>query len=679
VSQKEITMWPVGPAFGRPFGDVACPAGANCEIPYCLFSHDAVKKASVSIAQESHATSFEEGRASKRSKLDGGTTPPSLPPTISARTVQPAFTGLIARKEASSPLSKETTATKNVQAKTAVTKTYENVNLPRTATRPVSPPAKSKATTPKSDPPVPLNPRKLGKEPAIFTKRLTLLKALRTSFATLNAKVAKSSDAEVKLLKLTENQLNKLAVDEEEKIAIQHKAVYENVLKNRLVALRKMTVDDWIKERKEALEKGNEAQAKEKDEPPIKKPPPPVETGLSAEGEVEFLSRYFIADQSGLDDHGYVTKQPTEAELENTQQALAIAMGWERCERCNTRFQVFPERRAEDGALTSAGRCKHHWGRKQYPKKKKGNPLGQTKYSCCGEDIGSPGCSVHDTHVFYINDKKRLSTILPFIETPQNDKIEPHAAVCFDCEMGYTTNGLELMRLTAISWPSHQPLLDILVRPLGHILDLNTRFSGITADQYLNAKPYDPKNPTYDNKNICIVDSPYIARDLFLSHISPSTPLIGHGLENDLNAVRIIHPTIVDTVLLYPHSGGLPFRNSLKNLASTYLKWDIQQAGAAGHDSFEDAKATGELVRFKLTQEITKFKSQGWMIQGGQMLPPLPSIAPPTSESLQATLLKPMSPVMEAKIGDKRKHGLFDDESEDEQAGGQEYDIEKWI
>ncbi len=34
-----------------------------------------------------------------------------------------------------------------------------------------------------------------------------------------------------------------------------------------------------------------------------------------------------------------------------------------------------------------------------------------------------------------------------------------------------------------------------------------------------------------------IVSSPVVARDLLFSLISPDTPLIGHGLENDLNAI----------------------------------------------------------------------------------------------------------------------------------------------
>jgi hypothetical protein len=443
--------------------------------------------------------------------------------------------------------------------------------------------------------------------------------------------------------KLTENQLNKLAVDEEERTAIQNKTVYENVLKQRLVALKKMDVATWTKEREDAI-------AKEKGEIPAADKPKPVDTGLTPDQEVQFLSRY-KADQigQGLDRYGYVTQLPTDAEVEETREALALADSHEICDRCKTRFQVFPDRRLEDGALTTQGKCKHHWGKKQYPKREKHGPHQEPTWSCCHEVIGSSGCVVGDTHVFKVSEAKRLAAIMPFIETPENDDVSPNAAVCFDCEMSYTTKGLELIRLTALAWPSHKPVLDILVRPLGHLLDLNTRFSGVTTEQFFDAKPYDPANPVFDPKDLRIVDSPYRARHLFCQLISPKTPVLGHAIDNDLNTIRLIHPTIVDTVLLYPHSAGLPIRNGLRNLAKNKLQLHIQQAGAAGHDSHEDARATGELVRHKIAQDWKILKLDGWQMQEGGPIPPPPAGPPPSD------------PV----LGEKRKRDLLDDAEAD--------------
>ena len=122
-------------------------------------------------------------------------------------------------------------------------------------------------------------------------------------------------------------------------------------------------------------------------------------------------------------------------------------------------------------------------------------------------------------------------------------------------------------------------------------------------------------------KDIPIVSSPAEARKLLYQYITPSTPIIGHGLENDLNALRLIHPTLIDTILLYPHRAGLPIRHGLKALMMQRLGRSIQTANdtasagvEGGHDSKEDAIAAGELVRLKVKMEWEKLKGQGWTI-----------------------------------------------------------------
>ena len=633
-------MWPSIPSF-RPFGDTPCPAGSKCEIPYCIFSHVATVKPTAQPIRVLDSPPFEE-HPSKRVKLGDETKKPVMPSNDSATRKSavgsPTPGGILPTKQALNQ--------PNVAIKTPTPASTEKLGLPKSVTRPISPPPKSAAPKPvtkaasKPDPPLTLYPRKLAKEPATFVKRWQLLKMMREAMGGLNEKVLKSAGPDLKALTLTSNQLNKLAMDEEEKIGLENRAVYDNIIKKRLVALKKMSLDGWVDERRAAINV-EKKETEENSTPPEAKP---VQTGLSENQEILVLHQ-MITPQDGLDNHGYVTRQHTESELDETRAALHMANSWEQCDRCHTRFQVFPDRREEDGALTTGGPCRHHWGRKAYPKRIKGHVEGPTTYGCCGRPIGSDPCSTAESHVFKVDDSKRLSTIMPFIETPPNDKVELNTAVCFDCEMGYTTMGMELLRITAISWPAHKSLLDILVRPLGQILDLNTRFSGVKPDQFFNAKPYDPEHPTTDPKDLRIVDSPYIARDLFLSHIAPDTPVAGHALENDLNNIRVIHPNIVDTVLLYPHPRGLPIRHGLRALADRYLNLKIQQAGAAGHDSFEDARATGELVRFKIAERWRKLKSEGWTFRDDGVYPPVPSGLPPP----------PPPPPIEHQAGEKRK------------------------
>jgi RNA exonuclease 1 len=86
--------------------------------------------------------------------------------------------------------------------------------------------------------------------------------------------------------------------------------------------------------------------------------------------------------------------------------------------------------------------------------------------------------------------------------------------------------------------------------------------------------------------------------------LHPRSILIGHSLNSDLNALKITHPFILDTAILYPHPRGPPLKSSLKWLAQRYLNREIQKGHGtsgpgAGHDSIEDAKTCLDLVKQK--------------------------------------------------------------------------------
>ena len=61
-----------------------------------------------------------------------------------------------------------------------------------------------------------------------------------------------------------------------------------------------------------------------------------------------------------------------------------------------------------------------------------------------------------------------------------------------------------------------------------------------------------------------------------MGFINADTILMGHGLENDLRSLKLIHAVVIDTSVVFPHFYGLPFRRSLRSLVSSYLKRDIQ-------------------------------------------------------------------------------------------------------
>ena len=85
-----------------------------------------------------------------------------------------------------------------------------------------------------------------------------------------------------------------------------------------------------------------------------------------------------------------------------------------------------------------------------------------------------------------------------------------------------------------------------------------------------------------------------------LDILTENTILVGHSLNSDLEALRLTHPFIVDTSILYPHPRGPPLKSSLKWLAQKYLGREIQKGhGSLGHDSIEDSRACLDLVKKK--------------------------------------------------------------------------------
>ncbi|KAL8640979.1 MAG: hypothetical protein Q9226_008684 [Calogaya cf. arnoldii] len=467
----------------------------------------------------------------------------------------------------------------------------------------------------------------LSNPPASHAIRLKLLTMLHEEMTRLNNEVKKSVDASKEALTLSDSELIAQALDEEFQFARGSPAIYQNLIKSRIMVLRKMKLTIWEEERIKKI-----AERLPKATPKGPSSPKPIITDMTPAEEIAFVSR-LAAQQDGLNKHGYVTTMPSETELETARKGVESAQGWEQCDRCTTRFQVFPGRREEDGALTSGGTCTYHWAKPRRPETVKGeNRSRDLKYACCDETVGtSTGCTKADSHVFKTSDPKRLALIMPFETTPVSNRNDTPGAVCFDCEMGYSTLGMELIRLTATAWPDGEEVLDVLVRPLGEVLDLNSRFSGVWPEDYANAVPYSRASQqeklAADDKTprLQIVESPLKARELLFELFRLETPLIGHALENDLNAARILHPTIVDTALLFPHHRGLPLRFGLKMLMKKHLGRDIQMGGDKGHDSKEDARAAGDLVRLRVGEMWRKMRAEGWTKRGGEFFPPVPN------------------------------------------------------
>ncbi|XP_066535179.1 RNA exonuclease 1 homolog isoform X2 [Hoplias malabaricus] len=240
------------------------------------------------------------------------------------------------------------------------------------------------------------------------------------------------------------------------------------------------------------------------------------------------------------------------------------------CCRCGTTFSI-----SQTGKHTRKEECNYHYG-KVIENRVPGGV--ETRYSCCENAVGAPGCQVFKLHV---HDAVSLHG---FVSSLPKTEAGCPGIYAVDTVMCYTTHGLELVRVTVVN-SSLQVIYDTFVKPNNEVIDYNTRFSGVSED--------DVKGSNSSLKDVQAV---------LLSFISTDTILVGHGLENDLSALKLLHSTVVDTSVVFPHRLGPPHKRELNSLTAEYLRRIIQES-VGGHDSREDAVACMELMLWKVKED----------------------------------------------------------------------------
>lgn len=180
------------------------------------------------------------------------------------------------------------------------------------------------------------------------------------------------------------------------------------------------------------------------------------------------------------------------------------------------------------------------------------------------------------------------------LHTIVSDYNTPLSLCAIDCEMCETANGLELTRFSLVSIP-HGVLIDTLVQPPAPIINYWTEFSGINEN-------------ALNGVTTTLADIHALLRNYNI--ISPDTIVVGHSIDSDLRAARLIHEFVVDTSILFHHDKGYPHKHSLKYLSQKYLGKGIQ-VGDRGHNSIEDAITTMELAVWCLSNN--EVVSSSWV------------------------------------------------------------------
>ncbi|KAJ1033845.1 hypothetical protein NDA16_000053 [Ustilago loliicola] len=306
----------------------------------------------------------------------------------------------------------------------------------------------------------------------------------------------------------------------------------------------------------------------------------------------------FVCPVDQLEEYEYTATIPPEWESEGNSKPDATGEVKE-CERCGKKFTVggeMNEARTER-VPQNPKECRYHWGKRRF-EKQAGTKGRVNVWTCCNKTVGSSTLGddscCFGPHVFKETDGLDLHRREAFITTKQLiDSLEeapsdPLEIVALDCELSYTTAGLTLTRLTLVD-EEGEMILDEIVRTRTDVVDYNTRFSGITAEEY-------------EEKAVFTLEQ---VRKTMARFVGQNTILVGHGLENDLRAIRLVHDKVVDTVMLYPHARGFPFRTSLRDLTARFLGKIIQNGTSLGHSSLEDARMSLELVRHKMVNDPT--------------------------------------------------------------------------
>lgn len=249
------------------------------------------------------------------------------------------------------------------------------------------------------------------------------------------------------------------------------------------------------------------------------------------------------------------------------------------CMNCKSEFEV-DKRGMPTITLT---KCIYHSGKLKFERSKN-----EKFWLCCYRRQHESGC---ETSIYHMPDTFDDDALQNFVVTKQikpNKNVEKPNFYALDCEMVNTTIGIEIVRVTVINHEGEE-VYESKIKPFNPILDYKSKYSGITEESLRNCSKK-------------LVD---VQQDL-LNIFDKDSILIGHSLESDLKALKIVHFNVVDTSIIYPHKYGPPYKWSLKLLSEQHLQRIIQSE--EGHDSKEDALASLDLVWKKLKEDVKKFK-----------------------------------------------------------------------
>lgn len=189
-----------------------------------------------------------------------------------------------------------------------------------------------------------------------------------------------------------------------------------------------------------------------------------------------------------------------------------------------------------------------------------------------------------------------------FQQTPAASAEPKFRAVALDCEMaGIASGASEVIWLCATDFVTGAVLVNRLVCPRERITEMRSDIHGITESTLGEA--------TFQGQALAGWAE---ARSELWKYIDDNTILVGHALQHDLRALRMIHPRVVDSGIL--SANAVRYRGTqfgLKTLCSELLSVEIRTGMGGIHDSLEDVLAARQVVLF-CTHARNKKAFQDW-------------------------------------------------------------------
>lgn len=243
-------------------------------------------------------------------------------------------------------------------------------------------------------------------------------------------------------------------------------------------------------------------------------------------------------------------QEPGRAVLYNLKHRfLSIAPSAEErnCSRCGCIYGVY----------NNSGPCRYHSARLS----------AGSEYPCCQRGSPYDTCCSALKHVSNDIDPDNLRG---FVNTWEEGKGKM-GVYSLDAEMVYTTKGMEVAAVTLVD--AHcEVIYETLILPENPVLDYNTRHSHLKNSDFINV--------TTRLKDV---------QEVLLSYLGRSTILVGHSVHHDLLSLHMIHNTVVDTSIVFPHPAGQNCLRSLKGLKDEYIRMQPE-------DCYPQVKCTTDAI-----------------------------------------------------------------------------------